>query len=107
LKAQTFLEEKTKEIFFLELRVQELINLIKTQKQKIIQDFLNVLPERDLIQQLITTYLEFKKAEKQSIPSRRLKKECNRIEDELEEKLGEEFVEKIQLILSDCENLVI
>ncbi|CAJ0631294.1 14475_t:CDS:2, partial [Entrophospora sp. SA101] len=33
----------------------------------------------------------------------RLFKQCQRIEDELEEKLGEEFVEKIQFILSDCE----
>ncbi|CAJ0885547.1 6556_t:CDS:10 [Entrophospora sp. SA101] len=104
-KQQSQFQEQEKQINYLELRVQELTQLIKQQKQKIIQDFLNVLPEKELIQQLITTCLEFKKAEKQKLPSRKLKKECQRIEDELEEKLGEEFVEKIQFILSDCERL--
>lgn len=99
--------EKEQEINYLEIRVQELTQLIKNQKEKIIQDFLNVLPEKELIQQLITTYLEFKKAEKQGKPSRKLERECNKIKDKLEDKLGEEFVEKMQLILSDCEELVI
>jgi hypothetical protein len=65
------------------------------------------LPEKELIQQLITTYLEFKKAEKQKLPSRKLESECNKIKDELEDKLGEELVNKIQFILSDCEDLVV
>jgi len=103
---QVLFEEQETKINYLELRVQELTNLIKTQKQKIIQDFLNVLPEKELVQQLITTYLEFKKAEKQGSLSRKLKKECNKIEDRLEEKLGEDFVDKLQPILSDCEKLV-
>ncbi|CAJ0837041.1 20397_t:CDS:2 [Entrophospora sp. SA101] len=104
-KQQSQFQEQEKQINYLELRVQELTQLIKQQKQKIIQDFLNVLPEKELIQQLITTCLEFKKAEKQKLPSRKLKKECQRIEDELEEKLGEEFVEKIQFILKQKQTL--
>ncbi|CAJ0844786.1 3782_t:CDS:2 [Entrophospora sp. SA101] len=98
-KQQSLFAEKEQQINYLELRVQELTNLIKTQKQKIIQDFLNILPEKELIQQLITTYLEFKKAEKQKLPSLKLKKQNQRIEDELIEKLGEEFVENLQPIL--------
>ncbi|CAH1760406.1 5650_t:CDS:2 [Entrophospora sp. SA101] len=98
---QVLFEEQETKINYLELRVQELTNLIKTQKQKIIQDFLNVLPEKELIQQLITTYLEFKKAEKQGSPSRKLKKECNKIEDVLEERQGEDFVDKLQPILKE------
>ncbi|CAG8626982.1 830_t:CDS:2 [Racocetra persica] len=98
-------EEQETEIKYLELRIQELTNLIKNQKQKIINDFLNVLPEKGLIQQLITTYLELKKTEKQKLPSRKLEKECNKFKDELEDRLGEEFVEKMQFILSDCEEL--
>ncbi|CAG8773694.1 23726_t:CDS:2, partial [Dentiscutata erythropus] len=91
----------------MELRIQELTNLIKNKKHKIVDDFLNILPEKKLIQQLITTYLEFKKAEKQRIPSRKLKKEFQKIEYELEDKLGEGFMENIQLILKDCEELVV
>jgi hypothetical protein len=106
LKKIKKLRSEAKEINYLETRVQELTQLIKSQKQKMIQDFLNVLPERELIQQLIATYLELKKAENQNLPSRKLKKECQIIEDKLEEKLGEEFVEKMQPILNDCEKIV-
>ena len=105
-KNQAFFAEQETKINYLETRVQELTNLIKIQKEKIIQDFLNILPEKELVQQLITTYLEFKKVEKQRLSSRKLERECNRIKDDLEEKLGEEFVEKIQFILTDCEMLV-
>ncbi|CAG8611757.1 12848_t:CDS:2, partial [Racocetra fulgida] len=84
----------------------KLTNLIKNQKQKIFNDFLNILPEKELVRQLIVTYLEYKKGEKNRAPSLKLKKECCKIEGELEGKLGEEFVENLQLILNDCEELV-
>ncbi|WNE40674.1 MAG: hypothetical protein mread185_000131 [Mycoplasmataceae bacterium] len=100
-------QEKEVQINYLEIRIQELVNLIKNQKQKIIDDFLNVLPEKDLIQQLITSYLEFKKADKQNLDnSLDLEDEYNDIKKELRKKLGNEFVRKIQHILSDCESLV-
>ena len=98
--------EQQKEINYLELRVNELTNLIKNQKEKIISTFLQLLPEKELVQQLITAHLKFKKAKKQGNFSLKLKKECQRIENELEDKLGEEFVEKIQPLLDDCEELI-
>lgn len=91
---------------YLEFRIQELTNLIKNKKHKIVNDFFNISPEKELIQRLITTYLKFKKAEKQRISARKLKKEFRKIEDELENKIGEELMENIQLILKDCEELV-
>jgi Leucine-rich repeat (LRR) protein len=105
-KQQSLFQEKEQEIIYLETRIRELANLIKTQKQKIINDFLNILSERELIQQLITTYLEFKKAEKQGISSIDLEDQYLEVKKELREKQGKEFMEKLQLILKDCEELV-
>jgi hypothetical protein len=99
-------QSQEEQIHYLELRIQELINLIKIQKQKIIDDFLNILPEKELIQQLIASYLELKKTEKQKLPTRKLERKINSTKDELEEKLGEEFLDKLQPVLTDCEQLV-
>lgn len=109
LKQEIFgFKRQEQEINYLEKRIQELINLIKNQKQKIIDDFLNVLPEKDLIQQLITTYLEFKKAEsKNSDNSLDLEDEYLEVKKELRKKLGTEFTKKLQPILSDCEKIIL
>ncbi|WNE40080.1 MAG: Serine/threonine-protein kinase PknD [Mycoplasmataceae bacterium] len=106
-KQQFWFTEQEKEINYLENRISELVNLIKSQKQRIIEDFLDILSEKELIQELITNHLELKKGESKKLPTRKLKKECQRIEDELEDRLGEEFVEKLQPILNDCEKIVI
>jgi hypothetical protein len=66
-----------------------------------------VLPEKNLIKKLITSYLEFKKADKKSADnSLDLEEEYNDIKSELKKKLGREFAKKIQPILNDCETLV-
>lgn len=98
--------EKEKIINYLEIHIQNLVNYIKNQKEKIIEDFLNLLPEKDLIQELITKYLEFKKAENQNLQIRKLERACNKIKDDLEDILGEDFVENLQPILTGCEKLI-
>jgi predicted nucleic acid-binding Zn-ribbon protein len=100
-------KDKEARINYLESRVQELTDLSEKQKEKIIDAFSHLFSEKELLQELITVYLEYIKTKKQGIPSRQLKKECQRIEDELEEKLGEEAMIKIETILNDCENLLL
>ena len=103
---QSEFQDQEIKINYLEFRVQELTNLIKKQKKKIVQTFLQLFPEKDLLQELIINYLELTKLRKQKLPSRKLEKKCNKFKDELEDKLGEEFIEKIEFILTDCEELV-
>jgi len=105
-KQQTQFQAQEQQINYLELRVQELTNLIKQQKEKIVNSYLCFSSEKELLKELIKAYLELIRAKKQKLPSLKLKKQNQRIEDELIEKLGEEFVEKIQPILTDCEDLV-
>ncbi|CAI2177391.1 3979_t:CDS:2 [Funneliformis geosporum] len=99
---------KEEEISRLELRLQGLVEASKIQKEKIINSLLQVFPEKRLLQELIGTHLEFTKAKKQKLPSRKLEKECQRIKNELEERLNddEELMEKVETILTDCEELV-
>jgi len=59
MKQKALFEEQEIEIKYLETRVQELFDLIKYQKNKIMSTFLRILPERELIQSLILTHLEF------------------------------------------------
>jgi len=115
--------EQQKEISYLELRVNELTNLVNTQKEKIINTFLRLFPERDLLQELITKHLELTKFKKQALGSanyrkqcRQYENDCHKLEDEIEESLlendsNEEKVEEkmnnIKSILTDCEELVI
>lgn len=105
--------KQQKEINYLELRVEELTNLIKQQKDKIISAFLRLFPEQDLLQELVTKHLELTKFKKQGVDSfdygkkcRGYKKKCQKIEDELEDKLDETTMNEMQLILTNCEELV-
>jgi len=110
---QTLFSEQEQEINYLESRVQELTNLIKNQKEKIINVFLRFLPEKELIQQLIKTHLEFIRYKSQgandsdySEKKREYERRLNTIKDELEEKLEDEQMNQIKAILNDCEELV-
>ncbi|CAG8786173.1 3126_t:CDS:2, partial [Racocetra persica] len=77
-------------------RVQELTNLIKQKKEKIVGIFRRLLPDKEkeieLIQSLIVAHLEYTKAKNQSLPSKHY------WEDSLEE--------EIEASLADCEKLV-
>ncbi|KAF0502317.1 hypothetical protein F8M41_019837 [Gigaspora margarita] len=92
---------------YLEFRIQELANLIKNKKKKTKNSyrFFKYLTRKGTNPE-INYNLEFKKAEKQESLQENQKKEFRKIDDELENKIGEEFMENIQLILKDCEELV-
>ncbi|WNE41650.1 MAG: hypothetical protein AM1032_000390 [Mycoplasmataceae bacterium] len=107
-------EEREKEIIYLERRVQELTESIKNQKWKILQTFSRLLPEKELLQELIKSYLDFVKFKKQGLGStdyrKQLKsyeKKYKEIEDKLEERLSEDVMNEIQQIMTDCEDLAI
>jgi len=107
---QSLFQEQEEDIKYLEKRVQELTNLIKQKKEKIINIFTRLLPEKEkeinLIQNLVITHLEFTKAKKQKTPFIKLRGQRNKLREELEELLGDSFLEEIELALDDCEELV-
>ncbi|RHZ36200.1 hypothetical protein [endosymbiont GvMRE of Glomus versiforme] len=106
-KQEIQLQNQEQKIRDLENRVQELTNSIKMQKEKIIDAFLNFFPEKDLLQELIKTHLEFSKAKKQNLPAtRKLRKEFNQLYEELEEKWDEEPMKRVEIVLGDCEKLI-
>jgi hypothetical protein len=69
--------------------VRELTGLIKTQKEKIVGIFTRLLPEKEeeikLIQNLIFVHLEFTRTSKQNLPSVQLRRQRDRLRDELED----------------------
>ena len=100
-------QEKEAEITYLEAQVQGLTDQGEKQKEKIINSLLQIFPEKELLQELIKIHLEFAKAKKQKQPVVKLKKQKEKIYDELEKKLNdEEMMEKIEIILTDCEELI-
>jgi len=110
-----FFEQKEKEIRFLLERIQMLTNLIKKQKEKIIQAYLCFASknERELLQELVTNYLEFIKFKKQEIDSsdyydkcNEYESQCKKIKDQLQIKLDKKVMNGVQRILNDCEELV-
>jgi len=113
---QTQFSKQEQEISYLEKRIQELTELIKQQKEKIISIFLRLSPEKELVQQLITANLEFIRFKKQtdqpgySKKKREYERSLNTIKDELLDELpeetSEEIMDKIEAILTDCEELV-
>ena len=113
LKQKELFEEQEIEIKYLEARVQELIDLIKQQKNKIMSAFLRLLPERELLHELIKTHLELTRFKKQEMDAtsygkkcREYKRKCQKIEDKLADKLDETTMNEIQRILTDCEELM-
>lgn len=110
---QFLFAEQENKISYLELRVTELINLIKTQKQKIINAFLRLFPERDLLQELIIIHLEYTRFKEKGIDSigyddnlEEYEDKCREIKKQLRNKLSKETMNGIQAILTDCEKLV-
>ena len=64
--------------------------------------------KKELLEKLIIAQLDSSKAQKLRLPFYKIEKGKYKIYDELVDKLGEneEFMERIQLILADCEELV-
>lgn len=100
------LEEENIKLHSLESEIERLTNLIKEQKDKIIKAYTHFFQEKELLQQLITAHLEYKKAQEQKLPSVKLKKQKEKIYNELEEIVGEELMEEVEIILKDCEKLI-
>jgi hypothetical protein len=110
-------QEKEAKINYLTSRAEELAKASKEQKEKIINSFLRLLPEKELAQKLITTHLEFTKFKKQDIDSEdyderveEYEEKCLALKKQLRSKLSKESVRStmnsIQAILTDCEELV-
>ena len=102
------LQEENTKIKSLEDEVQRLFTLIKDKKDRVIRAYLYSFTENEqmLLHELITTHLEYSKAKKQNLPSVKLKKDKEKFYNELEEKIGEEQMEKVEFILNDCEDLI-
>jgi len=109
-------QEKEKKINYLTLRSQELVEVSKEQKNKIISTFSRLLPEKELVQKLITTHFEFTRFKKQAIDSEDYEEKYDEYTSAIQEtkkqlrsKLSKEIVKdtmnKIQGILTDCEKL--
>ncbi|CAI2175668.1 14111_t:CDS:2 [Funneliformis geosporum] len=98
-------------IRYLEIRIKELVNLIKSQKRKLFDIFTRLLPDQEeileLIKNLIITHLEYIRVSKQKLPSVKLRRQRDRIRDKLENSLGDDLVEEIQGVLEDCEDLAV
>ncbi|CAG8589379.1 2737_t:CDS:2 [Cetraspora pellucida] len=114
---KTLFEEKEKQINLLELRIQELTNSIKELKEKIVNAYLYLAPEqeKELLKELITAHLEiarFRELKRPLNEYREQRKSCNALNKKLKEKWekldeeGEELIEKVEIILKDCEELV-
>ncbi|CAG8613532.1 3032_t:CDS:10, partial [Cetraspora pellucida] len=112
---KTLFEEKEKEIKFLELRIQELTNLTKKQKKKIVQAYLCFASEdeKELLQELVTMHLEYTKFKKQSLYSSdyddkcdEYEEKCQTIKRKLRNKLTKEDMNGVRRILTDCEELI-
>lgn len=113
LREKVQFEERGDEIEYLEARVQELIKSVKNQKWKIINAFSRLLPEKELLQELIKTNLELTRFKEQEMNSPNYDERCDectekcqKIKRQLRDKLAKETMNEIQSILTDCENLV-
>jgi hypothetical protein len=93
----------------LESQIQELTNLIKKQKEKVVNAYLIFHSKKELAKDLINSYLEYTNSKKRELPGiRKYKKEYDKLYDELYEKLNEsdELIQKIDIITKDCEELI-
>ncbi|CAG8460961.1 16956_t:CDS:2 [Gigaspora margarita] len=110
-KQQLLFTEQAENIKYLEIRVQELTKLIKIQKRKLFDVFTRLLPEKkeelELMKNLIIVHLEYVKISKKRLLSVQLRRQRDKIRDELENKLGDDLVEEIQRVLDDCEELLL
>jgi hypothetical protein len=111
LKARSNLEENS-EINYLEARIQELTKLIKERKEKIVNIFIRLLPDKEkelnLIQNLVIAHLEFIRAKKQRLDSTiKLRGQRDELRGELEVLLGDNLMGEIEFALDDCEELMV
>ena len=120
---KVIIDEKQKEINFLELSIQKLNDRIKEQWEKVHNAYLYCVSkpeEKELLDQLIKKHIEFARFKKQWFNSpdyrkkcREYKNRCQTIESNLEELLEgrleteivEETMNKVEQILTECEEI--
>ena len=115
LKAEQgkFSEQKSK-IDYLEDRINELSNLNKEKTEKIFQVLSRLLPEKELLGQLIKAHLEFTRYKEQATAAEDYNDISEEYEDQIRDtkkklkaKLTKEQMNKIRNVLKDFEKLVI
>lgn len=103
---QIIIKAKNKRIVYLEEKIVELNKRIGELTVKTIHAYSYLFLERELLQNLISAHLEFNKARLKQSPVIKLRKHKESIYNELEKKLDEETMEKVEIVLADCEELV-
>ncbi|MCE8163376.1 MAG: protein kinase [Candidatus Moeniiplasma glomeromycotorum] len=110
---KTLFNEKERQINLLELHIQELTHLIKKHKEKIVNAYLYFASEKELLQELVKSYLEFAKLKKQETNSDDYGDQCEELEEKyqdikkkLRKKLNKEEKGEMERILTDCGELV-
>ena len=98
------MEGENIKISFLEREIKRLTNLIREQKDKVIEAYLFFFAEKKLLQQLVVAHLDYKKAPKEQ--KNKLRKHREILYNKLEEKISEEQIAEVEIILEDCEKLL-
>jgi hypothetical protein len=91
----------------LEKQIEESNFLIKQQKQKIINNHYQFFTkeEKEDLQELIKVHRIYEETKKFKEESNKLFKQFLALRQKLETKLGEEFIEAVQSVLTDLEEL--
>jgi len=112
-KERVIFTNQKREIDHLQVRINELISLSKQQGKKIINTLSQLLPEKELLGELIKTHLEFIRYKNKGSndqgygkQKRKYEREISNIKDKLEDKLAEEQMDNVENILNDFEKLV-
>lgn len=100
-------QPKSDNIEYLQQIIQELTNLIRRQKGKIVQAYTFFCSEKDLLRDLINAQLDFSQTKEQRLENARdYRKRFYKLYEDLESKLSEEEMKEVEMILQDCEELV-
>ena len=112
-KEQTLFSDQKSKIDYLQERINELNDLNKEQIEKIFNSLSRLLPEKELLGELIKTHLEFIKYKNQgtndsdySKRKRKYERNLGNTKDELGERLTDEQMNSVETILNDFEKLV-
>jgi hypothetical protein len=96
-----------KRISDLEILTQENQRLIKEKKGKIVNNYLVSFTEeeKDALEELIKVHKTYLEAKKQRTSSFELKQKYDKLYYQLGEKLGKSFIEAVEVILTNFEEL--
>jgi hypothetical protein len=110
---QTQFAQQKDTIDYLQARINELLALNQQKSERIFQALSHLLPEKELLRELIQTHLALVKYEQlgnedvnYSKQKCKYEREIGNIKDELKNKLSEEQMNDLENILNDFRNLV-